>query len=65
MIKKLVEVVRLAFSGNAAARGYSNRMEEKVASLDLEVKKAKHAEKVALEKAKKAEEQAAKAEEAR
>ncbi|GMN58043.1 hypothetical protein TIFTF001_027132 [Ficus carica] len=50
MIKKLVEVVCLAFSGNATTRGCSNSMEEKVASLDSEVRKGKHAEKVALEK---------------
>lgn len=65
LIKKLMEVVCLAFSGNAAARGYSNRMEEKVTLLDSEVKKAKHVEKVALDKAKKAEEHATKAEDAR
>lgn len=56
MIKKLVEVVCLAFSGNATTRGCSNSMEEKVASLDSEVRKGKHAEKVALEKVRKAEE---------
>ncbi|GMN58630.1 hypothetical protein TIFTF001_027727 [Ficus carica] len=64
MINRLVEVVFLAFLSNAAARGYFNRMEEKVASLVMEVKKSKDAEKEANEKARKAEEQAAKAEEA-
>ncbi|GMN61497.1 hypothetical protein TIFTF001_030584 [Ficus carica] len=54
-----------AFSGNAAARGYSNRKEEKVASLDAEVKKARHAEKVAIEKAKEVEKRASQAENAR
>ena len=65
MIKKLVEVVCLTFSENATAWGYSNHMEDKVALLVLEVKKVKHEEKVALEKARKAEEQANKVEDAR
>ncbi|GMN69287.1 hypothetical protein TIFTF001_038336 [Ficus carica] len=45
---------------NAAARDYSNRTKEKVASLVAEVKKWKEAKKAAFEKAKKAEEHFAK-----
>lgn len=46
------------------ARGYSNRIEEKVASLVVDAKKSKDAEKVVSERAKKAEKKAAKADEA-
>ncbi|GMN74427.1 hypothetical protein TIFTF001_055803 [Ficus carica] len=59
-INKLVEVICHAFSGNAAAWGYSNRIEKQVASLATEVKKSRD-----VEKARKAEELATKAEEAR
>lgn len=59
-----IQVVCFAFSGNAAARGYFNRMEE-VASFAVEVKKWKEADKAAFEKAKKAEESSAKADDAR
>lgn len=55
MINKPVEVVYLAFSGNATARGYSNHIEGKVASLGANVKKLKDAEKAASEKERKAE----------
>ncbi|GMN52748.1 hypothetical protein TIFTF001_021888 [Ficus carica] len=58
------KVVCFAFSGNAAARGYFNRMEE-VASFAVEVKKWKEVDKAAFEKAKKAEESSAKADDAR
>lgn len=61
----LLQAIYLTFSGNATGRGYSNCMEERVASLDTEAKKWKHAEKVAVNKAKKAEDQAAQAEDAR
>ncbi|GMN49628.1 hypothetical protein TIFTF001_018784 [Ficus carica] len=61
MIEKLVAVVSLTFSDNIAARNHSLCMDEKVAGLVTDVKKWKDAEKVAAEKAQKAEEYAQKA----
>lgn len=53
------------FSGNATARSHFKRMDDKVAGLVAKVKKWRKADKLASEKAKKAEVQALKAEEAR
>lgn len=58
-------MVCLAFSGNTVARNHSNSMDEKAVSLVAEVKRWRDAEKVASEKAKKAEERSSKADEAR
>lgn len=54
-------MVSLTFSDNIAARNHSLCMDEKVAGLVTDVKKWKDAEKVAAEKAQKAEEYAQKA----
>ncbi|GMN60234.1 hypothetical protein TIFTF001_029321 [Ficus carica] len=50
MIEKLVEVVSLALSGNAATRSHSIRMDDKVARLVADVKKWKGVEKVATKR---------------
>lgn len=58
-------MVSLAFSDNAAAQSHFNYMDDKVTELVVEVKRWPDAERLASKKAKKAEEQALKAEETR
>nr|GMN75608.1 hypothetical protein TIFTF001_056326 [Ficus carica]GMN75614.1 hypothetical protein TIFTF001_056329 [Ficus carica] len=62
---EFVLVIYLVFSDNTAARSHSNHMEEKVASLVAEDKKWRDIEKMASEKATKADELSTKAEEAK